>query len=251
MNIIQLINTNETLFQFISLGACNESSSSPIKGYRKVPNGSKFIRSFKRRKGCMAVPVPEKRTTMMCNTCRGRLLEPNRQPKQRYRTCHNCKPRMDLEILPATSVITHMSPRKLQREREKRRLEMQQQQALIAQQQPDDEDVVMQPIRECRYGPYRPLEMPRPRSITSKIATYVQTDSFVDAKNTRNRIWNRDVNAGRNILCIGEYFLFFLIIFFQIGFFLSHSRTCTCTRNTDRPGIYCAQIGRPRVITFK
>lgn len=50
-----------------------------------------------------------------------------------------------------------------------------------------------------QYGPYRPLDLPRTHGIVSKIAHIVKTDSTFNT----TKVWNRDVNAGRNILLKG------------------------------------------------
>lgn len=189
-----------------AIGAVNYAPNSPIKGYRRVPNGEKFIKYFKRRPGCMSIPVNEFRTTMLCSLCRQINEVPRNQPKQRYRTCRNCVPRDDLEMSPALNVVTVVGKRKLQRlrKKEKRRLNQLERQQRMNQQH--NGDVIMEPANtqppapQPQYGPFRPLDLPRPPRIVSKIAYIVKTDRSVGTC----QVWNRDVNAGRNILCKGK-----------------------------------------------
>lgn len=102
---------------FANTGDANQNPSSPIKGYRRTPNSTTFLKYFRRRPHCDAILVPEHRTTMLCSLCRKVMERPNNQPKHRYRTCLDCKPKPD--CLPSTAVNTIISKRKLQRLRKK------------------------------------------------------------------------------------------------------------------------------------
>lgn len=185
----------------------------------------------------MGVPTNEHRTTILCCLCRKRNVEPKGQPNHRYRTCIDCCARMDLEILPASVITTHVSKRKMQkRRRELRNMNM-------------GEDVDMAPAEEPppQHGPFRPLEQPRPLILVSKKEYFVKTDRLVDASVERKvTVKNRDVNAGRNILCIGLYILMVLVIHFQLmGIFLFHFRIVRGHRPTIGSSIHRTSIRRP------
>lgn len=170
-------------------GATNFAPNSPIKGYRKTPNADKFMKYINRRPRCYAIPVNEHRSTMICNTCRTRNVAPD-NPKQRYRVCFACADRTDLELLPPTEITTFVGKRKLKKLRKIQR-----------EQRPNE-------LNEApkRFGPYRPIELPPRSALVSKIVKIVKNDRTVDTSAVRkNKVWNRDVNAGRNILCIGLY----------------------------------------------
>lgn len=179
-------------------GATNFAPNSPIRGYRKLPNADKFIKYINRRPRCEAIPVNEHRTTMICSTCH-RPNEPPDNWKQRYRLCRHCTDRSDLTLLPPNMITTFIGKRKLKRIK---RIEREQAQA------PNGDAGLVPAAEEAPqrpYGPYRPLEQP-PRSpeLTSKIVTIVKNDRLVEANEERpNKVWNRDVNAGRNILVKG------------------------------------------------
>lgn len=198
----------------VRTGSANEPANSPIKGYRRVPGGKKWLPYFKRRPGCETLAVNEHRTTMMCSLCRKRLAEPKEQPKQRYRTCLKCKPLLD--ALPATKITTVMSKRKHQRlVRLKRALQGNDVAMEIAQSmdqppqqdqdQIDGEDIDMQP-QQAQNG--RDAIQPRiqPPRLVSKIANFVKTDRADETSLIgKVQVWNRDVNAGRNIMLNGEW----------------------------------------------
>lgn len=111
------------------------------------------------------------------------------------------------------------------------------------------EDVDMAPAEEPppQHGPFRPLEQPRPLILVSKKEYFVKTDRLVDASVERKvTVKNRDVNAGRNILCIGLYILMVLVIHFQLmGIFLFHFRIVRGHRPTIGSSIHRTSIRRP------
>lgn len=210
----------------IRSGSTNFAPNSPIKGYRKVPNGDKFIKFIKRRPGCDALPTNEHRTTMLCSTCH-RRNEPPTNSKQRYRTCRHCGDRSDLTLRPPNEITTFIGKRKFQRIRseEHARAQVRAQDEARARArerereraQAPNEGADMEPAAveapQRPYGPYRPLEQP-PRSpeLASKLVTIVKNDRLVEADEVRpNKVWNRDVNAGRNILSIGRFWLFYYL----------------------------------------
>lgn len=186
-----------------SSGACNESPNSRITGSRKSPNSARFIRHFNRRPGCKGIAVNEHRTTMLCNHCRTPNIAPTNN-KHRYRTCRNCRPRNDLELPFPSQIVTMISKRKLDvlRDEERIRLGIPTKQQL-RQQRLNGGIIDVQPAVQQQpqpYGPHRPLDIPRTHGIVSKIAHIVKTDR---CSLFTTKVWNRDINAGRNILLKG------------------------------------------------
>lgn len=127
-----------SFYFFLFTGNAGQSPSWPIKGYRKTPNAQRFAKYFLRRSGCDVFFAPEKRSTMVCSLCRTVMAEPNGQPKQRYRTCLDCKPKPD--CMPASKITTVVSKRMLQRLRKKEKKRIREREQAIGQQ--------MQPANE-------------------------------------------------------------------------------------------------------
>lgn len=133
------------------------------------------------------------------------MAEPNGQPKMRYRTCLDCNPKPD--CMPASKITTIVSKRKLQRLRrkEKKRMrEREQQHMSPADEQMGMEDQAVDPVN---VEPI-PNDINRPVRIVSKLTQYIKNNELQMQTNKHGKtvvVWNRDVNAGRNIMYVGKY----------------------------------------------
>lgn len=177
-------------------------ANSPIRGYARAPNADTYASYFQRRHNCDVIFVNEFRTTMMCSLCHKVLDPPNRQPKMRYRTCPNCTQR-STACQPASKIKSIVGRRKMQKLHKQRELQQQQ---------------------------WHPMSRPMPR--ISKYITYgkMQPDGCgpVNWRDNPERernvvVWNRDVNAGRNILYRGNSIKF---ISNNLHFFQNHFKIC-------------------------
>lgn len=208
---------NLIYFTKIIPGNAGQSASSPIKGYRKTPNAKRFAKYFLRRPGCDVFFAPEKRTTMVCSLCRTVMAEPNMQRKQRYRTCLDCKPKSD--CMPASKITTVVSKRKLKRLRRKEKKRRENEQAMGQQMAPVNEatDETDEAIEHANQAVEPLNQQPIPNGnvravrLVSKLTHYVKNDEAEIRKNKHGKVvvvWNRDVNAGRNIMYVGKYQMF-------------------------------------------
>lgn len=134
------------------------------------------------------------------------MAEPNGQPKQRYRTCLDCKPKPD--CMPASKVTTVVSKRKYQRLRKKEK-KRQREQAIAEQMQPANEAMEMenQAMEPMDQEPI-PNGNIRAVRLVSKLTHYIKNNELRMQTNKHGKtvvVWNRDVNAGRNIMYVGRY----------------------------------------------
>lgn len=140
------------------------------------------------------------------------MAEPNMQPKQRYRTCLDCKPKPD--CMPASKITTVVSKRKLKRlrkkEKERRRENEQamgQQMALGNEAMDESIELVNQAVEPMNEQPI-PNGNIRAVRLVSKLTHYIKNDELRIETNKHGKtvvVWNRDVNAGRNIMYVGKY----------------------------------------------
>lgn len=169
-----------------------------------------------RRPGCDVFFAPEKRSTMVCSLCRTVMAEPNGQPKQRYRTCLDCKPKPD--CMPASKITTVVSKRKFQRlrKKEKERRRRENEAAMDQQIAPANEalDVAMEAVNQA-VEPMNQQPIPngniRAERLVSKLTHYMKNDELRIQTNKHGKtvvVWNRDVNAGRNIMYVGKCQMF-------------------------------------------
>lgn len=101
---------------------------------------------------------------------------------------------MKEEFYPATEVTTVVSKRKLKRLRKKET----RQQAPTVQ---NEEDIVMEAAVD-------PANIQQPKRLVDKLQKYVKTDEIRSRTNPKGKVvvvWNRDVNAGKNIWYLGKF----------------------------------------------
>lgn len=135
------------------------------------------------------------------------MAEPNGQPKQRYRTCLDCKPKPD--CMPASKITTVVSKRKLQRLRKKEKKQREREQVNGQQMQPVNEAMEMenQAVEPMNQEPI-PNGNNRAVRLVSKLTHYIKNNELQIQTNKHGKtvvVWNRDVNAGRNIMYVGRY----------------------------------------------
>lgn len=174
-----------------------------------------------RRSGCDVFFAPEKRSTMVCSLCRTVMAEPNCQPKMRYRTCLDCHPKPD--CLPASKITTVVSKRKQQRLRKNEKKQQRvNEQAMDQQMAPVNEamDVEIERVNQA-VEPMNQQPIPNGNIRISKLTHYIKNDELRMQTNKHGKtvvVWNRDVNAGRNIMYVGEYYIFRTKLLFTTEF---------------------------------
>lgn len=179
-------------------GNTNFAPNSIIMGYRRVPNGDKIIKYINRRSGCKSEPRWYA-ILVVLQMWRHRIKESGTECALAVRIDWIWR-------LPPPTVITFVGKRKLQQLRKRERTKLRREKAERRQRLKDSPDVDVQAaVEKPPQQPYWPLELPPLSSeLVSKIAISVRKDRSNDTGEVRkNKVWNRDVIAGRNILCKG------------------------------------------------
>lgn len=85
----KLTNNEPSLIYF---GAAETPPNSPIsiKKHIRCPGSRKLIRSFKKQRGCVVLPVNEDYTSQTCAKCFGRFNPSTKG--DRFKVCQNCRP---------------------------------------------------------------------------------------------------------------------------------------------------------------
>lgn len=177
----QLIDKKQT---FVFCGDKFTAANSPVKGYIRT-KVRELIEQMKRHNLCHVHYVDEFRTTKLCSLCFRTLAQPTKrmhrgQPNQyrriktkyRYYLCRGC---VDAKHADSIEAYGHVDSRKTNKQLTRQRSQ-------AVQQNPENANGV-----DRRASKYRRYTKPNPND------------------HSRNKTWNRDVNAGRNIYYKGTH----------------------------------------------
>lgn len=173
-------------FHVVFVGDCSTPANSPVKGHRRSPGGKPIIRFLKQRPNTIVLKQDEFRTTRNCSRC-FEELDSVESSKDRLKICKKiCKPAED--SMAATEVSTYTN---------KQHIRWQMDKVAIPKPTQTERQQRVNMNRIDRWTVSDKISMDERRNMASR--RYERDPSAEQ----RNILWNRDVNAARNIMNLG------------------------------------------------
>ncbi|XP_037048453.1 uncharacterized protein LOC119082896 [Bradysia coprophila] len=170
--------------RIVFMGNCSTPANSTIRGHRRAPTGKKLSRYLQQRRNVIIISTPETNSTKNCSRCY-EPLDNVESSKERLKICTKfCTPARD--SMPAHHITTYTSKRSIKRKMKK---------------------VGTKPSQSERKSRVSMNRIDR-WSIDDKIRiakrlTLKRTIYVGPIPARHNILWNRDINAARNIGYLG------------------------------------------------